>query len=240
MSEWSGPNAQQYPSNEPDGVKRLIGVVQDVAQKSRDATKNLLRTAGIFIADTGMRIESALTVNGNLTAAGNTDIDGALNVDANATFGGTMTVTGDATFSGNLAVPNGSITNDALANPVTGRSGNASQTSVTFTTTLTAYATVTIGIPAGFSRAEVIGVSSLFTGSSTPNAAAMRTRINGVDGEQMTVTTDANFANGASSYARSLTGLAGGNLTIQTMIQQAAGATMSGGCTTSALVTFYR
>lgn len=246
------PQSTEFPKAETDGVRRLLDVVKQQGIELGEKTSNLFRTAGITIGETLMtfannvRVEGTLTSTGPAALGGNTTVSGTLtttgtaNINGAMSVGGTMNVTGDATFSGNLAVPNGSITNAALANPVTGASGNAFVGSVTFSTTAGSYAEVTIPVPGGFTRAEVLGVSSLFIGSGSPNAASMKTRINGADGLQMTVTTDQNFANGSSSYARSLSGLSGGAVTVSTIIQQAAGATMSGGCTTSAIVTFYR
>lgn len=107
---WSDPTPQQYKAQESDGVKRLVGAVQDVAQKTRDATKNLLRTAGIFLADTGMRIESALTVNGdfastgNATISGSADITGTTHIGGNTDIDGTLDVAADTTLGGSVRV----------------------------------------------------------------------------------------------------------------------------------------
>jgi hypothetical protein len=230
-----------------------------------------LRQAGIRVADTGMTIESALAVLGALSATGDTELGGDVDISGDTTVSGTLTVSGllsllsDMVVSGvirsenfaagasgwrltstglevnDLTLRGGIIGNDALANPITGRSGNAMQTQITLpTASFGGYAAVNVAVPAGFTRAEVLAVSSCFVGSSTSsNAAAMKTRINGADGLQMTVVTDPIFGNGASSFSASLSGLSGGVITCQTMLQATA-AGMTGGCTTSALVTFYR
>ncbi|MCG7285350.1 hypothetical protein MHY85_05090 [Cellulomonas sp. ACRRI] len=105
---WSDPTPQQYKAQEQDGVKRLVGAVQDVAQKTRDATKNLLRTAGIFLAETGMRIESALTVNGDFastgsaTITGDAEITGSTHIGGSTDIDGTLDVAADTTLGGNV------------------------------------------------------------------------------------------------------------------------------------------
>lgn len=184
MSEWSGPNAQQYPSNEPDGVKRLIGVVQDVAQKARDATKNLLRTAGIFLTETGMRIESALTVNGDFASTGSADITGtthiggSTDIDGSTTVRDTLVVEADATFLGNLAVPNGSITNDALQNPVIYHADFSDVGSpITINNTEVELTRLVFTVPAGFAKVFVVGYGSIGVVNPTASTASIAGRI---------------------------------------------------------------
>jgi hypothetical protein len=178
MSDWLPPSAQQYPASESDGVKKLVGAVQDVAQKTREATKNLLRTAGIFLTEAGMRIESALTVNGDLSATGNTDIDGTLNVDAASTFGGTMVVNGDATFQGNLAVPNGSITNAALQNPVAWDTRTASASGpMNLTTGEQTFCTVSYTVPAGYTKAMIHAQGSIGVVNPTVGPGSVAGRV---------------------------------------------------------------
>jgi len=166
---WTDPTPQQFPAQEPDGVKKLIGAVQDVAQRARDATKNLLRTAGIFLADTGMRIESALTVNGDFASTGsaditgNTRIGGTLDVDATSVFDGDSTFHGSVVIDGDLAVPNGSIKNAALENPVAFDSGKAisAGNSMNLTVAEQTFCSLSFVVPVGYTRALVQGQGSI-------------------------------------------------------------------------------
>lgn len=250
---WSDPTPQQYKAQESDGVKRLVGAVQDVAQKTRDATKNLLRTAGIFLTDTGMRIESALTVNGDFASTGSaditgtthiggsTDIDGTLNVDANATFGGTvsttgamsvggtMVVTGNATFQGNLAVPNGSIDNAALASPlVIVAAAPATGSGWAVSTGMEAKASSSIPVPAGFSRATVTAWANMHFMDSSPNGGWVRASIAGEGGAEMGGLANLQLGQGAT-HTRSLTGLSGGSIGVSCDVRASVGtAGMSG------------
>lgn len=182
---WSDPTPQQYKAVPTDGEDPRVPQMQRIAERVRDATKNLLRTAGIFLADTGMRIESALTVNGDLASTGNThiagstDIDGTLNVDADATFGGTMNVTGDAVFSGDLAVPNGSITNAALQSPVAFDSGKTitAGTSMTLTVAEQTFCSLSFVVPAGYTRVLVQGQGSIGVVNPTASNSSVAGRV---------------------------------------------------------------
>lgn len=115
---------------------------------------------------------------------------------------------------------------------VTGSTGNANSGVVGFTTGYVTYATVTIAVPAGYSVARVIGISSAFCPGSG-GAMTARTRISGNVGNAMTGVTDSSI-----SHALTLTGLSGGNITIATdvMVNTAA----NGAANTSAFVTFLR
>lgn len=181
---WTDPIPQHYPAHEPDGVKKLVGAVQRTAQQARDSTKNLLRTAGLFVSENGMRVESALVVNGDLNATGNTDIDGTLNVDATSTFGGDSTFHGSVVIDGNLAVPNGSISNEALQNPIEEGAIGYSASAFTVPTSATAVATRTMNIPAGFAQASVMVVVSFGVWNPTTTAGYFygRATIDGTSG----------------------------------------------------------
>jgi hypothetical protein len=150
-------------------------------------------------------------------------------------------ILGSLIVTGDLSVPNGSINNDALANPVSGGFGNASygtpSSSTPISTTATAYATATITVPAGFTKAFVVAASSL----SADNASIilMETVIAGSVGPTMSVIADASgWANGSSNYAREVTGLSG-SFTVATRCQAGIPG-VTGMVTTSALAIFLR
>ncbi len=116
MSEWTPPTAQQFPRRPTDGVSRLVDAVSDISRRTREATGNLLRSAGITLTETLMTISRGLRVEGDLTSTGNadisgtahisgaTDIDGTLNVDADVTFGGDVDIAGTADVTGQLNI----------------------------------------------------------------------------------------------------------------------------------------
>lgn len=159
IDAWSGrtPQSTEFPRTETDGVRRLIGDVKRVATDAREATSNLLRTAGITLTETLMTFANNVRVEGTLTSTGSANIDGSMVV------GGTMNVTGDATFSGDLAVPNGSITNAALQSPVSFDSAKtfAGGTSLNLLTTEQTFCSVSFTVPAGYTRVLVQGQGSI-------------------------------------------------------------------------------
>ncbi|MDM8084755.1 polymer-forming cytoskeletal protein [Cellulomonas cellasea] len=179
---YATPIAQQYPHHPENGVAKLVGVVKSQGEKIREATSNLLRSAGIWVAPSGMTIKSSLTVEGDLAATGSTQIDGTLDVGAQTTIGGTLgvtgvttlgaatsvtgelSVTGSATFSGDteiggnaritgtLSLPAGIIDNDALMNPIQFVDVFASDSGLNYSTSQTSLATCTLTVPAGFTK----------------------------------------------------------------------------------------
>lgn len=216
--------SNDMPRTATDGIDALLMRVEAIKRELRDATNGLLKAAGISVTPTGMTINSALNVTGDLNATGNT------------TVGGTMNVTGDAVFSGDLAVPNGSITNAALTSPTLpdARKAGSGTSSVMVTTTKGPFAIITYPVPAGFTKAQVIATSTLQASNST----AIETVINGDAGEL--VFTDGTSGNATNAHTAVLTGLTGGSsFTVRTDAYSAAGTTV---CyiVTCALVVFSR
>ena len=284
--QWSGPApiAQEYPANEPNGTKRLVDMVVGLKRDLRESTSNLLSTAGVFVTKLGLRISSALTVEGDLISTGSaditgtthiggaTDIDGTLNVDAATTIGGTLGVTGVTTLGGSttvngalgvtgqttlaaatsvtgsltvigpmavtgtLSLPAGIIDNAALASPTMpdAKKAGSGTVGVTVTTTPGNYSTITHTVPAGFTSASVIGISTMTAG----NPAAMKTVVGGNSGE--IVFTNGINGNGTSAHTAILTGLSGGGtFTVTSNAYAASGSTICYIVTTS-MVVFYR
>lgn len=232
-----GPRSQNSPEPFADLVRQFV----DLRRQVGEATGNVLRSAGIFVAETlmtisrGLRVEGTFESTGSATLGGDTDVTGSLGV------AGTMNVTGDATFSGNLAVPNGSITNANLANLSSPTTGNAAQSGITFSTGAVAYATAAFTVPAGFTSAAVMGTSAGFWGGSAGTALQMYTRIAGADGSPMTSAIGSSgFANIASSYARQFAVSGGSSFSVQTIALYSGGGAPTGALTTSAVVFFYR
>ncbi len=96
------------------------------------------------------------------------------------------------------------------------------------------YAPVTIGVPPGYSRAQVVGISSVI--GPTSDTYAIRTTIAGVSGTEFVVFGN----NGSVSYARTLTGLSGGTITISTGVQNIIASGNNRGVSTSASIIFLR
>ncbi|GAB2457477.1 hypothetical protein [Xylanimonas ulmi] len=115
---------------------------------------------------------------------------------------------------------------------------HAAQSGITLGTSAASYAPLSFTVPAGFTSAIVTGHSAMAVGASTVNAAQMTTRIQGADGQFMNVYPDPNFANGATDFARTLTGLTGGGVvTVETRAYSQAGG-VSAFITTTATVIF--
>jgi len=155
-----GPRRQNSPEPYADLVARLVKLRQDV----NDLTGSILRSAGIRLSETLMTITRNLRVEGTFTSTGAANI------------GGTMNVTGDAVFSGDLAVPNGSITNAALQSPVSFDTISGGNTSLSISTVEQTVVTLTLTVPAGYSRAFVSGQGymGIVNPSGTAGSAAIR------------------------------------------------------------------
>lgn len=152
---------------------------------------------------------------------------------------GTLRVTGDTVIEGDLSVPNGSIDNAALANPVIGTTGTASTgTGVALPSSLADFAVVTFTVPAGFTRAVVLGVTTV---TVTTGDMIMSTAIGGSGGLQARCYVDSfGFGNGATSHAATLTGLSGGStFTVRSQCART-GSSSAALIATSASVTFLR
>lgn len=225
MSEmWQPPSAQQYPASESDGIRRLVGKMQEGAQRSREQTRSLLRTAGILLSEAGMRIQRNLTVEGDFESTGstaiqgNTRIGGTLDVDATSVFDGDSTFQGSVVIEGDLAVPNGSIDNAALASPVTAAIGSGSGSGFGVGTGPALVAVGSIPVPAGYSQALVVATSGVTAVSASAEATQVyaATEIGGAGGAELWVLTDgaAYTATVTTAHARTLTGLNGGAISI--------------------------
>ena len=126
---WSGPTPtpQQFPHNEPNGIRKLLDLIKSVQLQIRESTSNLLGTAGIRLTQLGMFIDSSLTV------------------------GGSLDVTGPMVVGGTLSLPAGIIDNAALTSPVVPDIVNFTNTGFTVPANPTwgNAAATTITVPAG-------------------------------------------------------------------------------------------
>jgi len=96
------------------------------------------------------------------------------------------------------------------------------------------YAGVSIPVPAGFTRAQVMAVSSVI--GPTTDTWQIRVDIAGVTGAEYTVFGN----NGALGFAHNLAGLSGGSITVATGVRNAVASGNNRGIATSATVTFLR
>ena len=106
IDAWSGPTPtpQQFPANEPNGIRKLLDKFKALELQVKESTSNLLRTAGIYLSPAGMTIDSSLTVGGSETVNGPLAVHGPADFDGDTTIGGTLAVTGSETVTGPLAV----------------------------------------------------------------------------------------------------------------------------------------
>lgn len=197
IDAWSGPTPipQQFPANEPNGIRKLLDKIKALELQIKEATSNLLGTAGIRLTQLGMFIDSSLTVGGSL------DVTGPMVVGGTADFDGDTTIGGNAAITGTLSLPAGIIDNDALANPVK-PSAVSFSASHTLTTTLTSVASTTVTVPAGFTSAVVSGLGTVYM--NDPNTTGGQDGL-GADYVSSTFTID------GTSVGSSALGLAYGN-----------------------------
>lgn len=213
-SEWGAPQTSDTPATPSNGVDALLTKLEQVKRELRDLPHGLLKQAGITVVPGG------IVLGGDVDVTGDMAVSGDLAVTGPTTVGGTLNVTGDAVFSGDLAVPNGSITNDALSNPLTaGVAAPDWQNNWSATNSWVTKASTTIAVPAGFTDALVFAMSSV-TAVGSVIRFDIRTVIGGgagAAGPEMQ-----NLVNGVAAtsvpHTRSLSGLAGGTITIAAQV----------------------
>lgn len=86
---------------------------------------------------------------------------GTLNVGGPATFSDDTTIGGNLAVTGTLSLPGGIIDNDALANPLQPVVDRTRANNFSITTSESVRATLTIPVPAGFSRAVASATAQL-------------------------------------------------------------------------------
>jgi len=167
IDAWSGPApvSNQFPANEPNGIRKLLDKIAALERQIRESTSNLLGTAGIRLTQLGMFIDSSLTVGGSLDVTGPMVVDGSetvngpLAVHGTADFDGATSIGGTLTVVGTLSLPAGIINNDALTSPVASQVIYGMSTSFGLTTSWVTQCSTTITVPAGFTSC-VVSVSA--------------------------------------------------------------------------------
>lgn len=131
---------------------------------------------------------------------------------------GVVPVSGGFNVTGTLGLPSGIITNDALAAPVVISQAGISQNNFATTTTATVYATATVTVPAGYSKADV--QCMVVAGAANSTAALdyiyVAASINGIAGAEtpQTAVASGGYASAGANGTRTLTGLNGGTITV--------------------------
>lgn len=224
MSEQSA-EFQRHPRHPQE---QLVDRIRDLERKVSELQNNLLKQAGVGVKEKRLVIGQSLDVEGellvtgiarllsDLEVGGDGEVTGILQSEnfAPNSSGWRLTATG---LEVNTLVAKDAIIGDqALANPVAASAGSANTgTAVSVGTSAASFASVAIPVPEGYSRAFVTGISSLASANAV--AAYIATRINGVDGMTMPIVSAPNgAATGSVSFARQVTGLSGGSLSVQT------------------------
>lgn len=127
--------------------------------------------------------------------------------------------------------------NALVATQVDGITGTNSA-SPTLNTTPTGYAALTFTVPAGYTRAQIMGVSAMYAGGTV--ASILRTQIAGVNGPDMYAFTNAAYANATASSAASLSGLTGGGTVTVQSVANTTTSTTSAVILTTAIVTWLK
>jgi hypothetical protein len=147
-----GLPGSQFPSED--------ALVRDIKDIKRDmqqlASANPLGTAGIKAVDNGIIVEGSETVNGPL------DVNGPLTVDGNSEINGSMSINGP------LNLQPGSIQNDSLADPTYPYAfhADAQNFSIGNGNNLPVVS-ITVTVPAGFTRAVVNATASISAANTT-------------------------------------------------------------------------
>lgn len=216
---------QRHPRHPQEA---LVDEVRALRREVSELRNNLLKQAGVGVKENRLVIGQSLDVEGELL------VTGLARLLSDLELGGDGEVTGilrSANFApgqagwrltstglevNTLTAKDALIGDQALANPVAASAGSANTgTAVSVGTSAASFASVAIPVPAGYSRAFVTGISSLASANAV--AAYIATRIDGADGMTMPIVSAPNgAASGSVSFARQVTGLSGGSLTVQT------------------------
>ena len=199
--------AQEFGKQYPSELAEFVAMLKDTKQAGFDSTQNVLAQVSTIVARQDAQIAEIAAATAAV-AAQNVTI--AAQVAAIATLVGQQ---------------------------VTGAVGNNNANLVALTTGAAAYAPVTFTVPAGFTSAQVLAVSAMYTG---PMATVyLYTQIAGGNGIEMNGYGSGGVANVTSTFARTLTGLTGGStFTVQSLARGNAGT--AAWISTSATVTYFR
>lgn len=163
-----------------------------------------------------------------------------------ASADGTALFKGPVVIEGTLSLPAGIIDNDALSSPLQPGSAGLTDSNFAVMTAPTVRAQASIAVPAGYSRAMVMnGVAAGATNNSASHDFLyVAASINGTGGGETLTTVYTGTYGSASAWAiRTLTGLNGGNITVETRVRSgnaAWAASVANSANTNALALFLR
>jgi len=189
----------------PKGEDWMVRKIQELERSIQQlAAANPFAAMGIKPMPDGLIVEGYETVNGPLEVNG----DSVFN--------------GDLSINGPLHLQPGSIENDALTDPVQFGQSSTIDTNFPLEFTDVEFASGSIPIPAGYTRAQVTVIA--VGGAINPNASSdflyAKAIINGVASRQIFGYVAAN--NGSvevmTAKVSFLTGLSGGNITVGMML----------------------
>lgn len=157
------------------------------------------------------------------------DIKGKLQRLEAANIFGTMGIepnAGGFTVTGTLGLPAGIIDNAALSDPIVISTAGVSQNNFATTTSATVYASTTVTIPAGYSRADVLCmvVGGAINSTASADFLYVAASIDVTPGSEtpQLAAASGGYASSAANGIRSLTGLSGGTITVGCQIRSGA------------------
>lgn len=131
---------------------------------------------------------------------------------------GIKPVAGGFDVTGTLGLPSGIIPTDALSDPLVISTAGVSQNNFAVTTAGGVFATATVTIPAGYSRADIqcSVVAGAINDTANPDYLYVASSINAVGGTEtpQAAASGGGYCAAPANGIRSLTGLSGGTITV--------------------------
>lgn len=248
------PVAQQFPAAPTTPAETIAARFAALAQQAQEATANLLRTAGVRArpgritsldfdgvdrGDLGTRgwslgadsdgADSYLALNG-------IDVYADLQAKDVLILGLIQQLTDQQNaLAAQVARIDALVNNQVTVATATANTGGAVAIGAGIS-----YGVASVSVPAGFTRAGVIGVTSVTATGSAP-AVQVQTDISGNLGFQLPIYGSSGdiVATGATSHAATFTGLAGGAITVGGRVAGVSGVTNAYFVNT-VIATFYR
>lgn len=159
------------------------------------------------------RAVQQLSASNQLAPAGIRAVEGGIVIEGSEVVNGPITINGAAVITGTLSLPAGIIGNDALASPMTTEAVSNYLSNYAVGTTSTARATVTLGVPDGFTTAVVMTTATAMAQNSTATTDYLYVQavVDGVNGGEMYTAAPAGLAVGiASPFNTTIYGLVNG------------------------------
>lgn len=222
--------ADGYQSK-PSGIDAVVAQFVSIQKQLDDARRSL---AGLGLHIDGPTGNLIIDANAMKTA----NFNGTLSPPAAGTTG--VAIVNDTIIVNDIVLAGQIIGNDALTSPVSVAAGSASNDTFALTTTATTQATVTLAIPAGFTQALIFGVANVtgFNSTGSYDSVDVGIWIQGSSvGGLMAIegTTPGGTVGATRGGSRLLTGLAGGNVTVQSRVRTGSAGWASSGANSTNL-----